>query len=444
MIKVETEVLVIGRGMAGVMAASTLAKNGVDVTIVAKSYGTTALSSGCLDILGYIPEVQGVAQPPFSGFKYLVVSNRNHPYLIAGEGDPKKAEDIIREAFDSLPEQIKNLHVGSVENNSWVLTSFGTLRPTAFVQKPLEPAIITGEKESILLTGIKGLFELNPVFASSIAMKDLKSRSLGYVKVKPAYVSIRSLEGAQYLAIPLVSTVLEEDEEFDEFKKELVKLAKRENPDTILLPSIFSTPNLVEKMKELEDACKCRIGEVPTPPESASGLRLQRALNNVCSTLGIKVFHATDLKPEVENGIVKRIVGTRRTLLFTEARKIVFEAEKYVLATGDLIGEGITCDVDEELNVAFRETVFDLPLYIPEGPIATTDPFNPAGQNFSKIGINVNSEMQPVDSAGRVVYENLFAAGSIIGHYDYNAEKCGMGVAITTGYKAAKSILSRR
>ena len=41
------------------------------------------------------------------------------------------------------------------------------------------------------------------------------------------------------------------------------------------------------------------------------------------------------------------------------------------------------------------------------------------------------------------VYEDLYAAGAVLGCYDYVAEKSGMGVAITTAYKAALSVLGR-
>ena len=438
----ETDVLVIGKGIAGVVAAANLAKSGKKVSIIARGYGATALSSGCLDVLSYIPQVQGIAQPPLSGFKMLAITNKNHPYIIAGEGDAGKAEEIVSEAFANLPEEIKELYVGSLESNFYVITGFGTLKPTTFVQKPLEPAIIGDEPKKILLTGINGLLDFNPVMATSVAALDLKKRSLGHIKVKAAKVSVKGVEGIPTLTTSTIASVLGEKEAFNDFKSELSKIAKSEEPDVILLPSIFTTPELVKSIEELENACGCKIGEVAMAPPNAAGLRIQRVLNNICEKMGIKTYQIMNVTPVIKDGRVEKVIG-EQTVLFGKTKELEFKADNFILATGDFISEGLVCEVDEELNRTFKESVFNLPLYIPSEYFATLDPFNPSGQPFSKIGVMVNSNMKPVDHNGKVVYDNLYAAGSILGYYDYRAEKSGMGVAITTAYKAAKSILGR-
>lgn len=438
----EVDALVIGKGIAGVTAAANLAKAGKKVAIITKGYGATALSSGCLDVLSYIPEIQGIAQPPLAGLKMLSVVNKRHPYIVAGGGDVKKAEKIIKDAFANLPGEIKELYVGTLDENFYVITSFGTLKPTTMVQKPLEPAIIKGEKRKILLTGIKGLLDFNPVMASSVANFDLKKRALGHITVKAAKVSVKGAEGMPTLTAPTIASILEGEEAFNDFKSELVKLAKSEEPDAILLPSIFSSPTLIERMAEIEDSCGCEIGEVAMPPPNAAGLRLQKVLDSICERLGIKVYHVMGVTPVIKDGTVSKMVGEQR-LLFGKIREMEFKAEVFILATGDFISEGLVCEVDEELNRYFKEPIFNLPLYIPTEYFVRPDPFDPSGQPFSRVGVMVNSEMKPVDHAGKVVYDNLYAAGAVLGHYDYKSEKSGMGVAITTAYKAALSILGR-
>ncbi|RLE72082.1 MAG: anaerobic glycerol-3-phosphate dehydrogenase subunit B [Thermoprotei archaeon] len=440
--EMEVDVLVIGKGIAGVTAAANLAKAGKRVVVITKGYGATALSSGCLDVLSYIPEVQGIAQPPLAGLKMLSVVNKKHPYIIAGEGDAEKAEKIIKDAFANLPEEIKELYVGTLDENFYVITSFGTLKPTTMVQKPLEPAIIKGEKRKILLIGIRGLLDFNPVMAASVVNFDLKKRALGHITVKAAKVSVKGAEGMPTLTAPTVASILEEEEAFNDLKSELSKIAKSEEPDAILLPSIFSSPTLIERMEELEDACGCKIGEVAMSPPNAAGLRLQKALDSVCEKLGIHVYHVMGVTPVVEDGRVSKVIGEQK-LLFGKIRKMEFKAKNFVLATGDFISEGLVCEVDEELNRYFKEPIFNLPLYVPSEYFVKLDPFDPSGQPFSKIGVMVNSNMKPINHEGEIVYDNLYAAGAILGCYDYKSEKSGMGVAITTAYKAALSILGR-
>jgi glycerol-3-phosphate dehydrogenase subunit B len=43
--------------------------------------------------------------------------------------------------------------------------------------------------------------------------------------------------------------------------------------------------------------------------------------------------------------------------------------------------------------------------------------------------------LRPMDEAGGVPYANLFAAGAVLGGYDY-AGSCGFGVPILTGWLA--------
>jgi glycerol-3-phosphate dehydrogenase subunit B len=50
--------------------------------------------------------------------------------------------------------------------------------------------------------------------------------------------------------------------------------------------------------------------------------------------------------------------------------------------------------------------------------------------------VEVNENLNPVGGDGRVIYENLFAAGGILAHADRMVEKSGGGVAVATGYRA--------
>ena len=439
-VKIEVDVLVIGRGVAGVYAAYLLAKAGKKVAIAAKGCGATPLYSGCLDVLAYVPEIQGAFQSPLAGMDVLAEVNERHPYVVAGGGSGEGAREIVEKAFAGLPEELEKLHVGSLDRNSLVLTSFGTLRPTAFVQWPMGPAVLDGSAKKILLVGIEGYLDFNPVFSASMASREAEKRGLGRLEFVPRRVAIGGAVGIPMLTPNIVASALEDEGEFKKFESELAELAKREGAEVLLLPPIFSTTKLVERIRELESACGCRVGEVPSPPTSAAGMRILRALRSVCERAGIRIYHVAGLEPVVRGREVEKAVGIRRGAFLEEAGGIEFEFEHCILATGDLVGGGV---VREGAGGELREAVFGLPLYSPEKPIAGLDPFDPRGQPFSKVGVLVDEDLRPVDRGGGVVYEDLYAAGAVLGCYDYVAEKSGMGVAITTAYKAALSVLGR-
>jgi anaerobic glycerol-3-phosphate dehydrogenase len=48
----------------------------------------------------------------------------------------------------------------------------------------------------------------------------------------------------------------------------------------------------------------------------------------------------------------------------------------------------------------------------------------------------VHTELRPTTGDGTVEFENLRAAGSVLGGYDFAAEKSGSGVSIATGHAA--------
>lgn len=49
------DVIVVGAGFSGLIAAVRARERGRKVLVLARGHGLLALSSGCIDILGYLP-----------------------------------------------------------------------------------------------------------------------------------------------------------------------------------------------------------------------------------------------------------------------------------------------------------------------------------------------------------------------------------------------------
>ncbi len=54
-----------------------------------------------------------------------------------------------------------------------------------------------------------------------------------------------------------------------------------------------------------------------------------------------------------------------------------------------------------------------------------------------RSGLSTDLELRPLDADGRVAYTNLYAAGAVLGGYDYGGP-CGFGVPILTGWLAGR------
>jgi glycerol-3-phosphate dehydrogenase subunit B len=55
---------------------------------------------------------------------------------------------------------------------------------------------------------------------------------------------------------------------------------------------------------------------------------------------------------------------------------------------------------------------------------------------YLRFGVDVDQTLRPRDSSGSVAFENLRAAGAVLGGYDWAAEKSGSGVSLATGVTA--------
>jgi glycerol-3-phosphate dehydrogenase subunit B len=91
------------------------------------------------------------------------------------------------------------------------------------------------------------------------------------------------------------------------------------------------------------------------------------------------------------------------------------------------------------LDGTLRETVFDLPV----DALPVDDWFDPlflARHPVFEIGVRVNASMQPVDGGGKVVAENLYAVGGLLGGADRLGEGSSEGIALATAARAAGAI----
>ena len=98
---------------------------------------------------------------------------------------------------------------------------------------------------------------------------------------------------------------------------------------------------------------------------------------------------------------------------------------------GGLVGKGVESDRE-----GVREPVFDC--HVPQ-PADRYDWFETevfGEHEFAAFGVSTDERLRPLDSNGDAEFENLRAAGSVLGGYDFAAEKSGSGVSIATGYAA--------
>ena len=153
------DVIVIGAGLAGLMAAESAADAGAKVLLLAKGLGSLPLTTGCIDVLGYFPATSKTPlAAPSSEIKRLPAQ---HPYGKVGTEGLRAALTHFQKILASENYPYK----GSGENNILIPTSLGSLHPTGLVPETFREGDLS-TPGSVLLLGFEGLKDFFPHFAA--------------------------------------------------------------------------------------------------------------------------------------------------------------------------------------------------------------------------------------------------------------------------------------
>ncbi len=145
-------------------------------------------------------------------------------------------------------------------------------------------------------------------------------------------------------------------------------------------------------------------------------------------------FSVTPCTPQI-GGVVDGVLDHVHTRNYGTTRH---HAKYYVLSTGSFFSNGLRSEFDR-----ITEPVFGLSVRAPRKRREWYSEhfFDPASHPYLGYGVETNERLNAIDAGGRPV-DNLFCAGSILSGYDPIREASGGGVAIATGYRAAREIIS--
>ena len=408
-----SDTIVIGSGLAGLMAAMVSAKNGKKVTVLTTGAGSLSLNSGVIDVLGF-DERHAFVKSPREGIQGLP---EDHPYRKIGVDMLEKAV----EAFLSFTRDYQFPYRGSLDGQIMVPTAVGTLKPTCLAPRSLDGGVLDGCKK-IVIVGITGLKD----FYGEILQENLRSllgESMAYeiVTVDAGLVGgrdVTTLDAARWL-------------DGDDGMQALVNALKPHagSGAVFLLPQILGTSGEA-RANVLREKLGAEVVETTCLPPSVNGLRLQKMFRRALRDLGVELIEDT----KVLRAVAK---GSKCTAVVAQAaaREKTYEADKFILATGGFYSGGITMREFEHP----REMIFGLPVWFVPGEENWSNEqlFSDKPQGFAKTGIRTDENLRPVDGNGKVVYENVHVVGRNLGGYDFCFEHSGNGVALASAYKAA-------
>lgn len=412
------DLLVIGAGLSGLSAALTAAQAGLKVGVIAKGLGATHWHAGTVDLLGYRPESDTPIQTPLSAIEQLAP---DHPYRQLGPERLTRALQLICRWLAADPLGYAGATAGA--ENLWLPSAVGAARPT-WLAPAAQRAGDLSRPEPLLLVGFQGLRDFYPkLIAENLTRLGHQARAaaLPLTLITP----LRDRNPVQ------LAGAVDEPAVQERLAVALKALARP--GERVGLPALLGLQQHATVWQNLQSALGQPVFEIPTLPPSVPGIRLFNHLRQQLTQLGVRLEIGLEITQVTVQGQLIQSVQTA-----TSARPLTHRAQRFLLATGGVLGGGFSSDHTGR----FWEVVFNLPLTTPPDRQAwfRHQFLHPQGHPLFQGGVQVNGALQPVDQTGNVVYHNLWAAGGVLAHADPIRERSLEGIALTTGIAAAEAL----
>ncbi|MBW2544797.1 MAG: anaerobic glycerol-3-phosphate dehydrogenase subunit B [Deltaproteobacteria bacterium] len=386
------DVVIIGGGMSGMMAAIALADMGRKIAVVSKGDPVCCLSTGCIDLLATDGDpLKGVGSLP-----------DNHPYHLVGEDAIRESLEMFRDIMSEggMP------YVGDARVNRRILTPLGRRKVTCLVPGTMEFADFHSD-EYIHVISFKKMKDFYPDYITS------RYKNAGY-----------SIFDAGIATTAGIAEQFENRKFLEGFISWLKGLDIPEG--RIAIPAVLGMRFAGDVCNEISAKLGRNVFEIPTLPPSVPGLRLFGGLKKALLKRGGDLYWGREIYSVEKLGNQIEAVT-----LAGAGRSARVQGNAFILATGSFVSGGLHTSMD-----AVEETVFDLPAYLPGGRESWfNDDFFAPGHAIEKSGICVDPFFRPVDPQ----FENLFVCGSILAFSEIMKYRCGHGMAIATGVAAAKA-----
>lgn len=427
-IKVLYDCLIIGGGIAGLTCGIRCASEGLKTAIISEGMNSLHFSSGSIDVAGY--DAKGnIIKKPFDHISKLISKQGNHPYAVAGITNIKKSIDFFSSELGKESLVLNN----NGDLNHFHITAIGTLKPTYLSQESIfnEKAVsILKNHSKIAILNFNGFRDYYP--GQTIAL--LKSKSLfknieiisGEISL-PYYMNTeKNLH--EFRSVDL-ARIFETEKYLPRIAEEIIKASG--DAEAVSLPAFLGIKNYTFIRKRLEELTGKYIYEIPSLPPSIPGLRLDNALKNRYIALGGDYISGD----RAESGKYKG--NTLEKIITRGSAPSGISARFFVLATGSFFTGGLASEFDN-----IFEPILDLKVKkdTPGNKWYNDSFFDKKSHPFLEYGVETNKKLNPENSEGKTV-KNLFCAGSVLAGYNPVKEGNGGGVAISTGFCCAETII---
>lgn len=414
------KVIVVGSGIAGLLASCFAAQKGHDVTVLSFGQGALTVAGGIIDVFGYDEQGDQIADP----LEHIASLRKDHPYALIGV----KQVEAALEAFKELTASQGYPYIGDGHHNQAVPTAIGSFKPSCLIPPSIDGQAIF-ERSKLVVVG----FELLKDYYPKLILKNLQQYFGDSKTISMKNVTLNWPAGRHYRdvnALDLARALESSEIERLNFIQQLKAMCDH---DTVLImpPVLAEHPELAATVQQkLEDSLNgAKLVEVSSIPPSVTGLRLDHLLHQAAEKLNVKIIEkAQVVGSNVQDGICTSLL----TAGFGRCRE--YKADHVIVATGGVFGNGLISSMGR-----MYEPIFNLEISVPQDQKDWSYQYLFCGkpQPFASYGVKVNSSLRPVDATGTQLLHNVYFAGRTLGGYDFCFEKSGNGVCVASAYHAA-------
>ena len=412
--QVSADLAIIGAGLAGFAASIFALKRGLQTAQLGHT-GAIAYTTGYFDLFG----VNGrqVLADPWQGLKDLQRNDPEHPLS-------RFTRDQVRTAFTAFTDAISEMGIAySVpgDGNLSALLPSGVTKPTLSVPATMLPGVeAAASRAKTLIIDFPGLQGFS---ATEFKMNFSQS----WPEISVCRIEFPGLEGQQLYPEVLARTL-----EAPHGREALAESIRNvlDGADYVGLPAILGMHAPDEVLADMEERIGVKLFEIPTIPPAVPGIRLREMFERELPGRGLT------LVPQIKVKRTELRRGGATHYLKGPLEDLEVESAATIVATGRFLSGGLYAGQN-----GVREALLGLHVNQPEGreDWYRRDYLDPRGHELNRAGVETDKHFRPLDPAGGLVNERLFAAGAILAHQDWVRQRCGAGLAIVTAYAAVEA-----
>lgn len=425
-----SDLVVVGGGLAGCMAAlgARDADPSAAITLVTVPPEQGPTESAFVDVLGYPPDSDEPVQRPLDAIEGLPA---DHPYSRVGVETVHTALDLFE---DTMRESDRIQYTGDPEQNALVGTPIGGLRPAAQYPESVAPGLLSDDSP-LHLVGFEQLTHVDVEFVADRLRErvpyDIEATTVRFPVRPSEYPPVREYARALDENDPL--SAYHTDDDADDAVPVREALANRIRPELdvaprVGFPALLGLENTPAIRSELEALLQADVFELPFGEPSLPGIRRTEWLYDHLASQGVTV--------ERTDGLQQIVMEDDRIEYLLLGGTGSAHGDRYLLTTGDFTTGGL-----ESTRSGITEPRFDCHVPQPDDSGEWADQNFLDDHPFARFGLDVSDSFQPLGPDGGLEYENLWAAGTILGGSDFTAQLARSGIDIVTGYDAGRAAI---